>query len=53
MQLARAAVGWVVTATIHDTGGAIDERSIRCLHAVVHPLLPREMVESWGQKPWT
>ena len=40
VQLSGSAVGRVVTATVDDAGGAVDEGAIAGVHAVVHPLLP-------------
>ena len=50
MQLPCTAVGWIMTSTVHDTTGTIDEGSIARVHAIVHPLLPykQRCGKRWG-----
>ena len=43
VQLSGSAVGRVVTATVHDARGTVDEGAIAGVHAIVHPLLPETM----------
>lgn len=40
MQLSGSAVRRVVTATVHDARGTVDEGAIAGVHAIVYPLLP-------------